>query len=74
MNFIALNDSSIRMRRQGDGQLTGKLTGTLMPLAYLSELLPVNASQSMPLVAFPGETDAGVPVEARIVCDIQNMF
>ncbi len=69
MSFVAFSSLDFAVTR--DGQRT---RGTLRTIASESALTPKGASQAMAKVAFTGQTDEGVPVVARVVCEIQNKF
>jgi hypothetical protein len=70
MNFVAYTNLDFTMVVQGQG----RQRGTISQLAYESDLAPTGTSQAIAKVAFTGQTEAGVPVVARVVCEIQNQF
>jgi len=69
MNFVAYSNLDFSMVRGAD-----RLRGTVSQLAYDSALSPKGTSQAVARVAFKGKTSDGVPVVARVVCEIQNKF
>lgn len=71
-NFKVYSDSLFTTR----GEAGGIERGTLTQVAEQSARAPYGTSTSMylALVSFTGATADGVPVEARLVCELQDQF
>jgi hypothetical protein len=69
MNFVVYSSLDFTMVRGAE-----RMRGTISQLAYESELSPKGTSQAIAKVAFTGATGDGVPVVARVWCEIQNKF
>ncbi|MEL0627096.1 hypothetical protein V6245_09080 [Salinibacterium amurskyense] len=74
MNYIALNEESFRFRDQEAAAGVGNnANGTI---STLTELSPRTADGSRDIVEvrFAGAFEDGTPIEADVVCELQNAF
>ena len=70
MNFVIIS-SALRFTMVRGAE---RVSGTVSQLGYDGPLTPKGTSQAVAPVVFTGQTTEGVPVVARIICEIQNRF
>ncbi|MBH0024404.1 hypothetical protein [Salinibacterium sp. SWN248] len=74
MNYIALNEESFRFRDQEAAAGVGNnANGTISTLTEISERTP-DGSRDIVEVRFAGAFEDGTPIEADVVCELQNKF